>query len=48
MARSDLALSASVSICGNADGTICQDTPYLSFSQPQELSWPPSESLFQK
>src|SRR5271157_1584990 len=26
-------------------GTICQDTPYLSFNQPQGCSSPPSESF---
>ena len=34
--------------CGNADGTTCQDNPYLSLSQPQGPSWPPSLSFSQK
>src|SRR5687767_5159857 len=31
-----------LSSCGRFFGMICQDTPYLSFSQPQRLSVPPS------
>src|SRR5512135_1533024 len=48
MTRSDFAASASVIICGSTDGTICQDKPYLSLSQPHGPSCPPSVSLLQK
>src|ERR1700689_3494536 len=48
MMRSDFALSASVIICGKAEGTTCQDKPNLSLSQPHGPSLPPSDSFLQK
>src|ERR1044072_475503 len=40
------ALSGFDSSFGNTVGTTCQGTPYLSFSQPQLLSLPPSAVSF--
>lgn len=34
--------SGSVTIPGSTSGTTCQESPYLSFSQPQGPSSPPS------
>ena len=31
----------------NTVGTTCQEKPYLSCSQPQAISWPPSVSRSQ-
>ena len=31
----------------NLAGTICQLRPYLSFSQPQTISWPPWDRLLE-
>ena len=47
MTRADLVRSGSVIIFGMADGTTCQETPNLSFSQPQGPSWPSAVSAFQ-
>ena len=46
--RCDFWASASASISGSTVGTTCQETPYLSFSQPQGPSSPPLPSLLQK
>src|SRR6266496_5886702 len=48
MARWDFSGSGSLIISFMAVGMICQDTPYLSFSQPQSPSSPPSLSFSQK
>lgn len=45
MTRSVFAGSLSTSMRLSTDGTICQDSPYLSFSQPQSPTAPPAESL---
>ena len=42
-----LAGSESLIISKNAVGTICQHRPYLSFSQPQAISLPPSDRWLQ-
>jgi hypothetical protein len=49
MTRSDAAGSPLPNIFSMKSGTICQDTPYLSFSQPHcyALLSPPAESLSQ-
>src|SRR6266498_3060214 len=47
MARWDLSGSGSLIISFMGVGMICQDTPYLSFSQPQTPSSPPSLSRCQ-
>jgi hypothetical protein len=45
MTRRDFSGSGSLINLGKAVGTICQDTPNLSFSQPQRDFWPPAESF---
>src|SRR5512134_2413213 len=45
MTLSDLAASGSLIISMMPEGTICQDTPYLSLSQPHSTSSPPSVSF---
>src|SRR2546422_675527 len=45
MTLSDFFGSLSCNILLNTVGTICQDSPYLSFSQPHCPSSPPSESF---
>jgi hypothetical protein len=47
MTRWDVSASASWSILGSTVGTTCQDTPYLSLSQPHcwAFASPPSESF---
>jgi hypothetical protein len=47
MTRWAFAWSASVSSSMSTFGTICHDTPNLSFSQPHGPSSPPSESVLQ-
>src|SRR6185436_2834612 len=47
MTRCDFAASLSCNISTKIVGTICQESPYLSFSQPHCTSLPPAESLFQ-
>ncbi len=39
--------SGSLSSSESTAGTTCQDTPYLSLSQPQATSWPPWPSRLQ-
>ena len=39
--------SGSVIMSMSTVGTTCQNSPYLSFSQPQATSWPPSDSRSQ-
>src|SRR5260370_16869609 len=41
----DFSASLSCNILPKAEGTICQDRPYLSFSQPHLSFFPPSESF---
>ncbi len=45
MTLSDFSGSGSLIICPRVAGTICQDIPYLSLSQPHCPISPPSESL---
>src|SRR5205823_8928339 len=47
MTRCDFSRSGSERSSGSTVGTICHDTPNLSFSHPQGPSSPPSESLLQ-
>src|SRR5258708_19561329 len=47
MTRCDFAASLSLSNFPKIVGTICQESPYLSLSQPHCTSLPPAESLFQ-
>src|SRR5918911_267494 len=47
MTLSDFLASLSCNISPKSLGTICHDTPNLSFSQPHCSSSPPSESPFQ-
>src|SRR5437762_12480990 len=45
--RSDLAGSLSRNSSCKTVGTICHDSPYLSFNQPHSTCFPPAESFFQ-
>ena len=45
--RVTVAGSESLIISKKTVGTICQHRPYLSFSQPQAISWPPSDRWLQ-
>src|SRR5882757_6443800 len=45
MTLADFAASLSCSILPRAEGMICQDKPYLSWSQPHLLGFPPSQSF---
>ena len=45
--RVTLAWSGSLIISKKTVGTICQHRPYLSLSQPQAISWPPSDRWVQ-
>src|SRR5712692_4551557 len=45
MTLSDFLASLSCNSSPRAEGTICHDKPYLSFSQPHGPSSPPSESF---
>src|SRR2546422_11610865 len=47
MTRCDFAASLSLNNSPKTVGTICQDMPDLSFSQPHCTSFPPAESFFQ-
>ena len=47
IARADLSASGSFISSVNRVGMICQDTPYLSLSQPHGPSSPPSVSRLQ-
>src|SRR5674476_406101 len=47
MTRCDFCTSAPVSISCRTTGTTCQETPNLSFSQPQGCFSPPLESFSQ-
>lgn len=42
MARAAFPRSGDRIMIMSASGTICQDTPYLSFSHPHTTGWPPS------
>src|SRR5712692_1579359 len=44
----DAAVSAALNIAINEFGTICHDTPNLSFSHPHCCSSPPAESFSQR
>src|SRR6266516_7858478 len=48
MTLSDFFVSLSCNISPKRLGTICHDTPNLSFNQPHCSCSPPSESLFHK
>src|SRR5438552_11411498 len=45
--RCDFAASLSLNNSPKTVGTICQESPYLSLSQPHCTSLPPAESFFQ-
>ncbi len=47
VARFAFSGSGSLIMSMSTMGMTCQDSPYLSFSQPQTISRPPSESLRQ-
>src|SRR5581483_5696576 len=47
MTRCDFAASLSLKSLPKIVGTICQESPYLSFSQPHWTSVPPAESFRQ-
>src|SRR5438046_9362784 len=47
MMRCDFAASLSLNSSPKTVGTICQESPYLSLSQPHCTSFPPAESFFQ-
>jgi hypothetical protein len=47
VARAAFAGSGPLIISMSPVGMTCQNTPYLSFSQPQATSLPPSVSSFQ-
>src|SRR5436190_6138833 len=47
MMRCDFAASLSLNSSPKTVGTICQETPYLSLSQPHCTSFPPADSFFQ-
>src|SRR2546427_8582286 len=47
MTRCDFAASLPLNSSPKTVGTICQESPYLSLSQPHCTSLPPAESFFQ-